>query len=322
MSDKFLYQNAQIKSRESKLLTAQGIQRLLDADCVKSAMKTLVELGFGAGIASEDNFDEVFAHEEEQNVALLKEMNVAKALDAFLLEYDYVNLKVALKAFVSGNPHGSYLPNGIYDVEAIEQAVQSDGEGVDDALASVVRAISEKLSDGSVTAREIDVTADKAMFAHLLRAAEKSGSLAKEYFRKKIDYANISSFARCKRLALDEEVFKSGFIVGGFITEDVFYSSYDSSLDELATALKDTRYFAIVQKLAESGDLTAYEVAVDNDLLKMWKDDAFEMTSISPIVAYYLTKKTELKVAKLVVAGIKNRVSPQIIKERMRELYA
>lgn len=63
-------------------------------------------------------------------------------------------------------------------------------------------------------------------------------------------------------------------------------------------------------------------MASENALLKEWKDTDFDMFSIAPIVAYYLTKKTELKVVKLIVAGIKNHVDPQIIKERMRELYA
>lgn len=94
MSYKFLYQNAQIKSRESKLLTQQGVQRLLDASDAKEASRALAELGFGT---DGENFDVVFKRAEEENVALLKEMNEGGALDAFLIENDYINLKFCSK---------------------------------------------------------------------------------------------------------------------------------------------------------------------------------------------------------------------------------
>lgn len=86
--------------------------------------------------------------------------------------------------------------------------------------------------------------------------------------------------------------------------------------------MKGTEFEKIASDLAQSKNVVAFEVASENALLKEWKDADFDMFSIAPIVAYYLTKKTELKVVKLIVAGIKNHVDPQIIKERMRELYA
>ena len=82
MSDKFVFQNAKIKHMESKLLTSQSVQRLLDCAEKEDAFKVLLEMGFGSGIPVETNdFDTLFAHEEENAVALLKEFNVG----AFLL---------------------------------------------------------------------------------------------------------------------------------------------------------------------------------------------------------------------------------------------
>ena len=102
MSNSFVFQNAQIKSRESKLLTLQGVQRLFDAQNVKDAMKVVIELGLANGMTTEDeDFDTVFKNEEENLCTLLKEMNVKGALDVFLLENDYVNLKIASKAYAT-----------------------------------------------------------------------------------------------------------------------------------------------------------------------------------------------------------------------------
>ena len=54
----------------------------------------------------------------------------------------------------------------------------------------------------------------------------------------------------------------------------------------------------------------------------MFRDEFNDLFSIAPIVNFYLTKRTEIKLTKLIVAGIKNHVDPQLIKERMREIYA
>lgn len=113
MSYKFLYQNAQIKSRESKLLTQQGVQRLLDASDTREASRALAELGFGT---DGENFDVVFKRAEDENIALLKEMNEGGALDAFLIESDYTNLKILLKAFVSGLKAETFAPDGLFEV--------------------------------------------------------------------------------------------------------------------------------------------------------------------------------------------------------------
>ena len=97
---------------------------------------------------------------------------------------------------------------------------------------------------------------------------------------------------------------------------------YDSPLDALCELYKGTHAEREVLSLVESGNIVAFEKESDDALLKIWKDEASDMFSVAPIVSYYLTKKTELKNVKLIVAGIKNKVPEKTIKERMRELYA
>jgi hypothetical protein len=58
MSDKFIYQNARIKAIETRLLSLQQLQRLLDASSTSDVFKLLVESGFGQGVSAENgDFD-------------------------------------------------------------------------------------------------------------------------------------------------------------------------------------------------------------------------------------------------------------------------
>ena len=322
MSDKFVFQNAKIKHMESKLITAQAVQRLLECRSTDDAFKVLLEMGFGAGIPVETNdFDRLFQHEEETAVALLKEFNVDGALDAFIVEYDYLNLKSAFKAFATKTEFDTQL-TGLYDVEEMKALIDGvEPETLPKEMKDAVAYLLELVSADKLSPRIIDVTVDKAMFKQMLSLVKKSGNTAKRYVTKKIDYLNISSFMRVKKLSLPLEFFEAGFIEGGKLTKDSFVAAFDS-MEKFKENVKPTEYREIVEKAADSLDIVALEVAIDNDLLKMFRDEYNDMFSIAPIVNYYLTKRTEIKLTKLIVAGIKNHVDPAIIRERMREIYA
>lgn len=320
MSYKFLYQNAQIKSRESKLLTQQGVQRLLDASDTREASRALAELGFGT---DGENFDVVFKRAEDENIALLKEMNEGGALDAFLIESDYTNLKILLKAFVSGSKAKTFAPDGLFEVGFLQNAIET-GEvaALQKQMQEIILKTQEALVSGQISAHKLDIDVDKTQYAHQLELCKKSGKVAKEYFEKRIDYLNISSFERARRLNLDQSFFEECFINGGKIALTTFQSVWELHGEELLKPFKETAYFEDLKALDEGGKLVVFEAKTDDSLLKVWKSEKDDLYSIAPIVAFYMSRKTELKIAKLIVAGVKNRVAPQIIKERMRELYA
>ena len=322
MSDKFVFQNAKIKHMESKLITSQSVQRLIECATPDDAFKVLLEMGFGSGIPVETNdFDTLFAHEEENAVALLKEFNVSDALNAFLVEIDYLNLKSVFKAHATNTDFSSTLV-GLYDVNEMKALVDGvESENLPREMKEAVAYLLELEKAEKLSPRIIDVTIDRAMFKHILSLVKKSGNLAKRYYIKKIDYLNILSFLRVKKLSLPLDFFEKGFIEGGTLAEDVFASAFDS-MEKFKENTKQTEFREVVEKTADTQDIVALEVAIDNDLLKMFRDEFNDLFSIAPIVSYYLTKRTEIKLTKLIVAGIKNHVDPQLIKERMREIYA
>lgn len=323
MSDKFVFQNAQIKHRESKLLSYQTVQRLLECTQTDDAFKILCEAGFGAGISLENgDFDSMFEHEEQNAAALLKEMNVDDALDVFLMQYDYLNLKALLKSHVTGNKP-VLSPNGLYDAEVLQACISTgDLSPLAPIMADAAKSVLKLVSEEKVTPHAIDTLVDRAMFKNIAVAVKKSGKLAVGYFQKKTDFINIASFVRCRKLGLSEKFFEESFIEGGKLEYVRFSKVYEASDDAFKDSVKFSEYQDIVARLVESADTVAFEVETDNALLKMWKNECSDMFSIAPIVAFYLTKLTEIKVAKLIVAGIKNHVDENLIRERMRDLYA
>lgn len=304
---------------EHSLFTAQSVGRLLDCTSADAAYKALTDMGFGSG-ATDGGTDGLFAVEETRAADFLREFNVDGYLDAFLSEYDFLNLKSLFKSSITGKPCVS-APNGLYDVNDIKIWVEQDGKT--DAPPYFAEAVAElkKLAlSGAVSPRKVDCIVDKARFAYVFSSLKKSDKFMRGYFTQKADTMNIGAFIRCKRLGLPKSYFAEGFIEDGEL--GFLPDIYDLPLETLKEKCKRTVYDELVSKVVDDGDLVSFEVTVDNMLFKMWKDEKDDLFGVAPIVAYYLAKVTQIRVAKLAVAGIKNKVDKNKIKERMRELYA
>ncbi len=320
MSDKFVYQNARIKSRETKLLTSQSLQRLLECTTLSDAFRTLLDMGFGGGAqVAVGDFDALFEKEGERQLEFLKEFNVDGALDAFLIQYDYLNLKALLKARAGGKL--KTFAEGLYAVEQLSTALEQDKfEELPVHFRRAAEFVCSGIANGTATPRKIDCAVDREMYADIADRTKRQGKLIRTYFETRADFANLSTFMRCRRYALDKQIYLESEVPGGNISylKDI----YEESDEKLLERLKGSVYFDAVKTFAEDGNIPSFEVERDNALLRMVKSEKDDMFSAAPILAYHLGRVTELGAAKLIIAGIKNKVVPSKIKERMRELYA
>lgn len=318
MSEKFVYENARIKSLESKLLTRQSMQRLIDSPSTSVAFKTLLDMGFGLGASvAQGDFDALFALEEAKSVAAVKEFNVAGALDALLLQYDFLNLKFILKALASGKKAQDNGLEGTMTFDELKQLCDEADDKLTGDFGGAVKDVRALSAAYKATPRAIDIAIDRRMFAcQLARAKEK---IVKDYLRIKIDGINLLSYLRAKRLGQDEAFFKEGYIDGGRIAlKDVYDAGNEAALE----AAKGSEFFEPFKKSLDSRDAIGFEVAADNIALSYVSKQKDDMFSVAPILSYILQKQTELKAAKLIVAGIRNGVDPAVIKERLRDVNA
>lgn len=306
---------------ESRLLGPQQLQRLAEASSVREIQKTLGETGFGASAGSEGaGVDRLIEAEEKGALALLKEFDADGALTAFLLEADYLNLKALLKASVTGEKNPVLGGEGTMTTEALRLAVEGDVRSLRPHMQEAVRVVEKAAAEGRLTPHGIDCAVDKAMYRDIAEAAKAGGGKVAEYFRFKTDCVNISTFFRCRKLGLSEKLFEENFMEGGTLGEEFFLSVYDGTEDAFREKCRYTPYRELCE-IADGASLTAYEVAVDNRLLDMWREQKDDMFSCAPVVGYYLGKLAEIKAVKLIYAGVRNNVEPRLIKERMRECY-
>ncbi len=297
-------------------MTPQSVQRLLECTSLGMLWRTLLDMGFGAGgsFAAED-FDALFAYERERQRAFLCEFNVDGALDAFLLEYDFLNLKSVLKAQACGK-RASVVTTGLVGAEELEQmALQTDEEKIPPFFREAivqVRALGENPNP-----RLIDTAVDKQANRMALAKVKRGDKLLRAYFVQKTDQINLISFLRCKKLDLSAKFYGETFLEGG---ELELASLYDQPLEKLRDAVKGRIYAESFFKALDDGNIIAFEVACDNALLQLVEGQRDDMFSLAPILAYYLCREAAIKTARLIVAGVRNGVEPSAVRERLRDV--
>lgn len=325
-----VYVNARIKVLENSLLNNMQLTRLMDASSLEDAFKILTESGYGAGtvVDSPYEYEKLLVAEEKASIEFLRENAVPKyGLDAFLIMIDYHNAKAFMKAKYLKLEDTSNLVvgSGLIDSDILKDKIFSDNyDSFSDILRKALLFIDTEFANDNRSPRLIDVTLDKAMYEDIFQLLEKDNrknTVVGKYFVAKADFSNISTFIRCKNLGLDEKFFISNFVKGG-IELQVFTDIYDQSLEILKEKMSFYGYGEVVNKIFEEHGLVKFETAVDDYLLNLFRVNRNDMFSVSPIAGFYLAKQVEVKVVKLVITAVKNKLDKTLLKERLRDLYA
>ena len=110
----YSYASGLIRAKETKLLTDSQYARMLDASSAEEAYKVLTDAGYGLGSGSTHSvfaFEQLLADEMKKCFMLLEEIAPkADVIRIFQKRYDYFNIKVLLKAELSGRTYRRSLP--------------------------------------------------------------------------------------------------------------------------------------------------------------------------------------------------------------------
>lgn len=328
-----VYSNARVKAMENTLLSAEKITRMTYADSLAEAVKILYESNYGGGVMVDNPyaFAEVLRVEDERVAKFMREaMPDNSGLDTLLIPLDYQNAKAFVKAKATGMTDASHMlaPVGTISHEVLHEAISSgDSSTLPIAMANALDVIATATTNGELTPRMIDIELDKAQYVAIMAIVKKAKvkSLTK-YWTSNIDLANISTMFRCKRIGADDKFFLENFISGGNINDYVFSNIMNDSIETIGEKLKYTDYAKLVE-LAVSDSLAgkaliSYEAEWDNYLMEIFKVDKANIFTVAPIAGFYIAKKIELKMVRMILTAIKNKASEQDIKARLRGFYA
>lgn len=324
MKDGLIFANARAKAKELNLFTEERLHRMMESKTLDEAVRILIEVNYAGGMVTDaNNFYDLLNEEERIVTSFVREVAPANiGFECLFMRNDYHNIKVLLKAKYGkiGNIDDMFLPDGNIKLNDLKTKAENNTFDFNPFIIQAVAIIDKAFESGKMSPRIIDTEIDKAMYKDINnKLQQNSDKYIKEYFVTLIDSINIATYLRTVKIKATYAFFESNYIEGGTITAEQF-KGYNMDTSKLAHSLAGTQYKVFFDKIIDN-DMSAYETAQDNYLLKIFATNKTDMFSVAPIVGYYLAKLNEIKVIRVVLVCIKNKVPSEEMKKRVRELY-
>lgn len=322
----YLYASSRIRALEKTLLTKERIDRMLEARTLEDSLKVLqeeCEYGLAHNYAP-NQYEELLSDEHQKNISLLNSID-EELSPFFLYRYDYLNIKILLKAEFLGLDEVLLSPLGSIPVDKLKTVIRERTFAemtplMKQATADVIETFGRN-RDPQI----IDLLLDKACYEDMkVKAKELDNKFIDDYLKWEIDSANIKAFVRIKRQGGVGNLFRQAFISGGRLEIDFYLNLFGDELSALQETLNYTVYGEMIVEAIPAiskGDLGNFEKILEDYSLRQLKKAKFVPFGQEPLVAYMAAKENDLKTARIILAGKAAGIANQRIAEKVRETY-
>lgn len=326
-NEAYLCLSAMLRAREPKLLTNERAERMLDAPSFEEAAKLLTDCGYeDMSSMNAGEIETALAEHRAEVLSELEQLSPSKDIvDVFKMKYDYHNAKTLVKAEAMGtDPSRLLSASGRIAPEELTAAYNEGrwaelpdvmGDAMAEAKAVLARTANPQLAD---------IVLDQAYFTELKNAAQATESdFLIGYAELLTDCANLKSAVRTLRMGKNGDFLQSVLLSGGSVDEARIAAAGD--IDGVAALFSATvldKAAALGVEAVSGGSVTAFELACDNAVTAYLTDAQLISYGCEPVIAYMAAVEGEITAARMILTGRLSGVSPEIIRERLRDLYA
>ncbi len=319
MREQFTYAVARIRAKELSLLSEQDVNRLMACETYAECLNVLRDKGW----AEFDDYQKILSAQEAQLWQLVAELVPDLALfNVLLLPIDFHNLKAAIKGYITKSfSEDLFLSGGAVDQEHLIKCIkESKFEDLPHNMVESARLAFEQLlhtGDGQLC----DNILDRA----LLQAIKSEGAisqskLVRDYSEFYVASTNIKMAVRCQLLKKNLNFLSSLLVECDTLDIERLAAATMRGQDDLCEYLGYTEYADAVPYIKES--LQKFEFWRDNKIIELIRSEKSNSFSIGPIFAYILARQNEIKVVRIILSGKLNQIDTDLIKERLRVMYA
>lgn len=315
----YLYSCARIRAMERRLPDKAMLERLISAGGIECA-SALKECGIDLSLGAEGAISQLL---DRTHAELLSELPDASPAKIFLYQYDCNNLKLAIKAALTGqDTDGMIFSCGTVPADACLSAVRSgDFSPFPENMA---REAAEAVRSAAATGNPqvVDILLDRACFLDMLEAA-RPYPRALSWVKLKIDVLNALFCIRIIRLGGDVALLSELLLEGGDIDTSIFLDARVEGEDALLERLRRTRLSALSDVAGEGGraSLSELERAGDDLFIEAVREARFIPFGAEIITAYTVALEYALKNVRIILAGKDAGLDADAIRGRMRKGY-
>jgi V/A-type H+-transporting ATPase subunit C len=327
---KVYYANGTAMVLSNKLFSAEKFSRLAECANIAEALRILQESQYGGGqvVDNASDFERLLESELYNTVDLLRQLSSdAYSLDYFTAKYDYLNAKALAKAkfaAIDGIPY-CFACAKIPAKEMRDLINKGGYDSFSPFMEEALREIDALHFEDRLTPEFSDVILDKAMFRQMLADAKKSKYQPLYNCHVFLaDATNLLVLFRSKKNRLPTADFAELVVDGGSISADRLWQLYFKEPDRIVSDFLFTKYHPLVKYIAECFDAGTLHNA-EQYVAKVTREYITENThllSMQPLLAYFVSKINEIDKLRYIFICIKNGVSSENIKDRLKQYYA
>jgi V/A-type H+-transporting ATPase subunit C len=327
---RYAFASGRIRALEMKIIGRQRMERLAEARDMEDVMRLLSDTVYGEHLEEieELGYETFLRHEEARVLALVDSLSHDEALsDVLRLEYDFNNLKVALRESFSGRDFSDLNTDlGKYPAGEIKEALAGE------ALGRIPAPLDEAAHRGSAAwdetsdPAEMDAAVDGVMFAHFLKVAGEHGvPYLEALMRVRIDLANIRTFLRARYIGLEPRGFERLLYPGGWVKTETLTETFQMPVEEVLSRFVFSPYRPVIEKgwqaLERDNSFVPLEKEIDSYVISFLRLSKYFTFGFEIVMAYALLKKSEIKTLRLILAAKEKEMAPEAIKERIPDAF-
>lgn len=274
----------------------------------------------------QNHFEEALSADRSETFTELMEMAPDRdVVWIYTMRYTFHNLKSLTKAYYADATYDHlYLPDGLYQLEDVKNAIQTGKSGILAAeLMDVIREVRDYMEESKIL-QGIDVIYDRSYLDLQRTVAERVGEaeLLTEVISF-IDLTNITIALRCVLQKRTANFMAAVLSDAGAIPKAELVSFAEKDSQQLIQYLLDSEYAEILTAPLSGTeiDFAALDLLSDDYLTQQYSAAQTVAFGPLPLLAYLNAKDVERKNLRLIIVGKRNGFTSQQIKERMRETY-
>jgi V/A-type H+-transporting ATPase subunit C len=346
-NEKYIYVTGRIRARESRMLNAMDLERMIDAPTASESFRVLNDTDFSENLlelpeGKIEYFQKVIDEDlHDMRTFLKKNVPEEQILIYMALKYNFSHLKILFKEkyFAIKSEEDKNILASIGS-EFLEECINyQEKEGIKkrkqvslaDMKSIYHLAVKEVVNFYTNSPKKnnpifIDLILDKHYFAELLEWLKyfKSDFIS-EYVQAQIDLHNILTFLRLKNSEFDQEKVDLAIIQGGSIDHNIFLNSFSKSIESFEEELKNSKYWIGLadgwDNYLKNNEFWMMERDMDNILVRLLKKVRFIAYGPEVAFAYLWGKHNAARNVRIIMIAKMNNIDPVEIKQKIRELY-
>lgn len=320
MDTDYAYAVGVIRSRENNLLTKSDYANLIRLSGYKEVAGFLESKGYK--VKYEDLNSTLNAKAMEVWSFLEETVPDISVFNFLIIKNDFHNLKTVLKSKVMGlGTVNDILRPCIISPDVLTETVYNKDFNL---LPSYINECAEKAYDILVRTEDsllADSYIDRCCLDSIYDMAVKTSSdFIKQFALLNITHANLKTAYRMARSNRDKDVIDLALCKVSLVDRSLLLENSLHGVDELIRFLKTTTFAQLVNVL--EGSITQFEKECDEIQLKQLSSVKNKILGPEPIIAYYIAKEMEFLNIRVIMFCKHNGVDAEVIKERIRDVYA